>query len=227
MNKDKILIIDDDIDILAVLKANIELHGYEVLTAKNWNEGYALIKENRPDLLILDLTLPDSDGLTICKEIRQERLHFPIIMLTARDKLSDKIIGLESGADDYIVKPFETLELLARIKACLRRTKPSTTLDKIQIKDLFIDVKKKIVKVSDNEVILTPKEFNLLIFLIDRKGEIVTRDEIKRHLWKQSQIYSWSRVIDVHIQHLRQKLDINELERFIETVPTMGYRFKE
>ncbi|HIJ60464.1 MAG TPA: response regulator transcription factor [Nitrospirae bacterium] len=226
MIESKILIIDDDIDILKVLKANLELQGYKAYTARNWQEGRELINKVSPDLIILDLMLPDGDGLTICNEIKKERIQLPIIILTARDKLSDKILGLESGADDYIVKPFETLELFARIKACLRRAKPIESVDKIEVRGLFIDFKKRIVTVEKKEILLTHKEFNLLSLLIMKKGEVISRDEIKRHLWKDSQLYSWSRVIDVHIQRLRQKLDNKEFDKFIETVPGMGYRFK-
>lgn len=145
VDESKILIIDDDPDILKVLKANLELHHFAVITTESWSEGKKRLSEERIDLLVLDLMLPDRDGIEICRTVRKEYPNLPIIMLTAKDKVSDRIIGLESGADDYVVKPFETLELIARIRACLRRARPSTE-DRIIIGDLSIDFRKRIVK---------------------------------------------------------------------------------
>ncbi|BCB95914.1 DNA-binding response regulator [Dissulfurispira thermophila] len=221
-----ILIIDDDTDILKVLKANLEFHKYNVVTAESWTEGQKAISEKKPNLLILDLMLPDGDGVEICRTLRKQYPTLPIIMLTARDKISDKVIGLESGADDYIVKPFETLELIARIKVCLRRAKPVEE-EQITIGKLHIDYKKRIVKVKNKEIILTPKEYDLLCLLVFHRGSVLSRDEIKKHLWKETKIYSWSRVIDVHIQHLRQKIEDNPSEpEYIITVSGIGYKFK-
>lgn len=223
----KILIIDDDPDILKVLKANLEFHSFSATTANSWSDGKRALSEEIPDVIILDVMLPDGDGINICKELRSQHPSLPIIMLTAKDKISDKVIGLESGADDYVVKPFETLELIARIKACLRRTKP-LELEEITIGNLHIDYKKRIVKVKNKEIILTPKEYDLLCFLVTNRGSVVSRKDIKNHLWKESKIYSWSRVIDVHIQHLRQKIEDNPSEpEYIVTVPGIGYRFKQ
>ncbi|MFQ3574487.1 MAG: response regulator [Thermodesulfovibrionales bacterium] len=227
MEAKKILIIDDDIDILKVLRANLELQGFEVFTSEDWQRGKIILSENHIDLLLLDLTLPDRDGLQICKEIRESELMLPIIILTARDKLSDKIIGLEAGADDYIVKPFETLELIARINVCLRRIKPKGKANVLRHKDIEIDLNKRQVRISNKNITLTPKEFNLLCFLIDRKGMVTSRDEIRRFIYKESQIYSWSRVIDVHIQHLRHKISPDNPERYIKTVPSVGYMIED
>ncbi|MCX8027838.1 MAG: response regulator transcription factor [Thermodesulfovibrionales bacterium] len=222
-----ILIVDDDVDILKVLKANLELQGFDVYTSEDWRDARKKLSETQIDLLLLDLTLPDKDGLQICKEIRQTGMMLPIIMLTARDKLSDKIIGLESGADDYVVKPFETLELIARINACLRRIKTRGTANILKHKDIEIDLAKRQVKIANKEITLTPKEFNLLCFLLNKKGEVTSREDIRKFLYKESSIYSWSRVIDVHIQHLRHKLSPDEPERYIKTVPSVGYMIVE
>lgn len=220
------LVVDDDTDILKVLKANLELHGFNTITASTWSEGQKVIYEGKPDIVILDLMLPDGDGVEICRTLRKQYPSLPIIMLTAKDKISDKVIGLESGADDYVVKPFETLELIARIKACMRRAKPIAE-EQITIGDLSIDYKKRIVKVKDKEVILTPKEYDLLCFLVSNRGAVVSREDIRNHLWKDGKIYSWSRVIDVHIQHLRQKIENNPSDpEYIITVSGIGYRFK-
>ncbi len=225
--KDTILVIDDDADILKVLKANLELHSLNVITAESWTEGQKALSSGIPDVLILDLMLPDGDGVDICRALRTQYPVLPIIMLTAKDKISDKVIGLESGADDYVVKPFETLELIARIKACLRRAKPSAE-EQITIGTLNIDYKRRVVKVKNKEIILTPKEYDLLCLLVSNRGAVVSREDIKRHLWKESKIYSWSRVIDVHIQHLRQKIEDNPSEpEYIITVSGIGYRFRD
>ncbi|HAK88597.1 MAG: DNA-binding response regulator [Nitrospirae bacterium GWC2_46_6] len=222
----KILVIDDDTDILKVLKANLELHKFDVATAASWSEGQKAIALNKPDVLILDLMLPDGDGIDICRTLRVQYPALPIIMLTAKDKISDKVIGLESGADDYVVKPFETLELIARIKACLRRTKTAAE-EQITIGDLSIDCKRRVVRIKNREIILTPKEYDLLSLLVENRGSVVGREQIKKHLWKESKIYSWSRVIDVHIQHLRQKIETNPAEpEYIITISGIGYKFR-
>lgn len=222
-----ILVVDDDTDILKVLKANLELHGFRVMTSDRWSAAEKLLSEKVPDLIILDLMLPDGNGIDICRTLRSRLPSIPVIMLTAMDKVSDKVIGLESGADDYIVKPFETLELIARIKVCLRRTMPATS-GKSVIGTLAVDYRTRIVTIKGREVTLTPKEYELLCFFISRKGEVIDRNMLRQHLWKDSQIYSWSRVIDVHIQHLRQKIEKDPADpEFILTVPGAGYRFRE
>ncbi|MBI5055795.1 MAG: response regulator transcription factor [Nitrospirae bacterium] len=224
----RILAVDDDKDILKVLKANLQLNEYEVDTADNWAKAQSLISEYPPDLILLDLTLPDGDGIEICRGLRKDFPQIPVIMLTARDKVSDKVIGLESGADDYVVKPFETLELLARIKACLRRAGPQVTKEEISIGSIKVDFKKHLVTVSGKKIDLTPKEFELLCFFINHRGEALSRDTIRKSAWKGSQIYSWSRVIDVHIQHLRQKIEKDPSNpKYILTVSGAGYMFKE
>lgn len=223
-----LLVIDDDPDILKVLKANLELHNFDVATAPSWTEGTALLGSGLPDLLILDRMLPDGDGVDLCRALRETHPELPIIMLTAKDKVSDKVIGLESGADDYVVKPFETLELIARIKACLRRSKPPAPEASFTAGSLRIDYKKRLVTVGGKEAILTPKEYDLLCLLVGKRGGAVGREEIRKHLWKEAKIYSWSRVIDVHIQHLRHKIEKNPAEpEYILTVPGVGYRFRE
>lgn len=221
----KLLVIDDDPDILKVLRANLELHGFAVTTAGTWAKGIEFLDLQIPDLVILDLTLPDGDGVELCRILKERHPKVPVIMLTARDRVSDKVMGLESGADDYIVKPFETLELIARIKACLRRT--TTSEQVIRISGLEIDLHAHTVKVNSREVSLTPKEFELLHLFVTHHGEVITREFIKKKVWGDARLYSWSRVIDVHLQHLRQKIEENPSEpKFIVTVPGIGYKFK-
>ncbi len=226
--ENRILAIDDDSDILKVLKANLELHGFKVDTAENWKDGQEILSKIRPNLIILDIMLPDGDGVEICQSLRKESPQIPIILLTAKDKISDKVFGLESGADDYVVKPFETLELLARIKACLRRVHSSSDKHKATIGNISIYFMKRRVTISGKEIDLTPKEYDLLCLFINNRGKVLSRENIRNNLWKNSHIYSWSRVIDVHIQHLRQKIEKDPSNpKLILTVPGAGYRFMD
>lgn len=224
-----LLAIDDDPDILKVLKANLELYGFKVESAASLAEADNFLKKCRPDLVILDLTLPDGDGLEFCCSLKALHPRLPVIMLTARDKVSDKVVGLEIGADDYMVKPFETSELLARIKARLRAAAglvPGSQT--IQAGNLEIDPRNQTVRVAGQSVYLTAKEFQLLACLVENRNNLVTRDEIRKRLWPDAKIYSWSRVIDVHIQHLRQKLEETPSQpRYLVTMPGRGYRFAE
>jgi DNA-binding response OmpR family regulator len=224
----RILAVDDDRDILMVLKANLQLHDFEVITADSWKKAEDLLLQYPPDLILLDIMLPDGDGMEICRELRRRMPDLPIIMLTARDKVSDKVIGLESGADDYVVKPFETIELVARIKACLRRTSPTHREERIAVGDITVDYRKREVRVRGKRIELTPKEYEILCFFIENRGEVISRERIRRHLWKDTRIYSWSRVIDVHIQHLRKKIERDPSNpQYIITVPGAGYMFAE
>ncbi len=227
MNKTKILIIEDDQDILLILQEQLELDGFKVFGTPNAGEGLRLLQEKGPDLIILDLNLPDADGLKVCQQIRQQS-NIPILMLTARDSISDKIRGFEYGADDYITKPFEYLELLVRIKACLRRAQsPDRVRSQIMhFGPLTIDHRRREVYLHDKLIKLTRKEFDLLSIFADHPGEILSRDFLREHLWPGKEIYPWSRALDVHIQRLRQKIEPNPNNpRFIITHPGVGYRF--
>ncbi len=218
-----ILAIDDDHDILVVLKANLEMYGFTVHTAADLQQAHELMAPP-PDILLLDLNLPDGDGIIFCREIKENFPELPVIMLTARDRVSDKVIGLDSGADDYVVKPFDTLELLARVRVCLRRTKSPEPIP-LFCGDLYADQDQRLVTLKGVPLELTPKEFDLLCLLMESQGKILSREAIRRALWKDSKIYSWSRVIDVHIQHLRQKIELTPTSpAYIHTVPGVGYR---
>jgi DNA-binding response OmpR family regulator len=222
-----ILVIDDDLDILTVLKANLELHGFSVRTAQSLERGAQLLAAAAPDLMILDRMLPDGDGLAWCRDLRTRNTTIPLIMLTAKDKVADRIMGLEGGADDYVIKPFDTQELIARIRALLRRFRKDADAC-ISAGDLTVDRKKRLVRLCGQEITLTPKEYELLTCLMLHRGEVVQREDLRRLLWKENKIYSWSRVIDVHIQHLRQKIEPTPSEPcYIITVPGVGYRFRE
>ena len=227
---DLIMVVDDDPDILTVLKGNLQLAGFRVTTFTSGFEALTAIKSGAPDLLILDLTLPDIDGIQLCRRLREQQLKFPVIMLTARDGLSDKVLGLECGADDYVVKPFAFLELQARIKTCLRRrevTSGKEDLDSLTLGNLRIDRQRRQVMVAEKEVELTKKEFSLLWLLAENQGRVMTREDIRKVLWGRQQLYSWSRTIDVHIRHLRQKLELDpENPTLIRTVIGVGYRLQ-
>jgi len=226
MRNFRLLLVDDDQDILKILKDNLELDGYRVITSSSGKEALSLFEKEEIDLIVLDLMLPDMDGIQVCRAVRT-RSHIPIIMLTAKDGLTDKVLGLESGADDYLIKPFDYLELEARIKACLRRTRPFfPTKEVLKQAHIQLDPNTRTVVVNTRQITLTRKEFDILMLLMENAGRVLEREWIKKELWPEEKLYRWSRTIDVHIQHLRAKLEENpDQPRYIVTVPGVGYMF--
>lgn len=226
--EDKILIVDDEEHILELLKFNLENAGFKVITASNGIEALEYLKNSLPKLILLDLMLPGMDGYDVCKEIRREKnlSNIPIIMITARSEELDKILGLELGADDYITKPFSIRELIARVKAVLRRTTNSPSNDKVfSYGNLMVDFEKHEVTKNGDRVDLTLKEFELLELLIKNKGKVLTRDSLLDKIWGYEYIGE-TRTVDVHIRHLRQKIeDDDKNPRYIETIRGIGYRF--
>ena len=224
--KHRILVVDDDKDIVQTIKGNLELDGYEVLTASDGHSCLKMAREQRPDLIILDLSLPDIDGIKACQIMRRE-YDFPIIMLTAREGVADKVLGLECGADDYIVKPFNSLELSARIKSILKRMERSLVNDLCEFKNLCIDFKSKTVTVHAENVKLTKTEFELLSLFVSYPGEVLSRDFIQQQIWRDSQLYQTSRAVDVHVQRLRKKIEAEvDQPEYIITVAGVGYKFQ-
>ena len=224
--KYRILVVDDDKDIVQTIKGNLELDGYEVLAAFDGRTGLHIAKTTRPDLIILDLTLPDIDGIKTCQIIRRE-FDFPIIMLTARDGVADKVLGLECGADDYIVKPFNFLELSARIKSILKRVERSLVNDQYEFKDLSINFKSKTITARNETVKLTKTEFELLSLFISYPGEVLSREFIQQQIWRDSQLYQTSRAVDVHVQRLRKKIEAEvDKPEYLVTVAGVGYKFQ-
>jgi two-component system alkaline phosphatase synthesis response regulator PhoP/OmpR family response regulator RpaB len=224
--KYRILVVDDDKDIVQTIKGNLELDGYEVLAAFDGHSSLQMAREHRPDLIILDLNLPDIDGIKACQIMRRE-YDFPIIMLTARDGVSDKVLGLECGADDYIVKPFNSLELSARIKSILKRVERSLVNDLCEFKDLCIDFKSKTVTVRGEDEKLTKTEFELLSLFVSYPDEVLSREFIQQQIWRDSQLYQTSRAVDVHVQRLRKKIEAEvDKPEYIITVAGVGYRFQ-
>lgn len=227
MAGEKILIVDDEEHILELIKFNLENNGYKVICAENGNDALKLARTEVPQLVLLDLMLPGIDGYDVCREIRKDSSisTMPVIMTTAKGEELDKILGLELGADDYITKPFSVRELVARVKAVLRRTKTQYA-DKIyKIGDIVIDFQKHEVIKNDAKIELTLKEFELLQILIKNKGRVMTRDFLLDKVWGYEYIGE-TRTVDVHIRHLRQKIENDDKNpKYIETIRGIGYRF--
>lgn len=222
-----VLIVDDDEDILRILKDNLELDGYQTFCASSGRQALELFHARDIHLVVLDLMLPDIDGIQVCRAVRS-RSQVPIIMLTAKDAVTDKVLGLESGADDYIVKPFDYLELAARIRARLRRSGlPAVVSSVLKIGALHLDSSSRQVRLNGRNVPLTKKEFDLLYLMARHAGQVLGRETIRRDLWPDKTLYHWSRTIDVHIQHLRAKLKSGPATcGCIVTVQGVGYMLK-
>ncbi|MDD5513300.1 MAG: response regulator [Candidatus Omnitrophica bacterium] len=225
--KEKILIVDDEKDIVKMLDYNLKKDGYRVISASDGEDALDLAGREHPDLIVLDLMLPGLDGLEVCKTLKKEgkTASIPIIMLTAKTQESDKVIGLELGADDYMTKPFSPRELLARIKAVLRRAKDKEKIPEIiKFGDLILDLARISVSVKNKKIELTAKEFELLKTLLQAKGRVLSRDYLLDTIWGfDHAIEIETRTVDVHIRTLRKKLK-TEAKRII-TVKNYGYRF--
>ena len=220
--KYRILVVDDDKDIVQTVKGNLELDGYEVLTALDGHSCLQMARDNRPNLIILDLNLPDIDGIKACQILRRE-FDVPIIMLTARDGVADKVLGLECGADDYIVKPFNFLELSARIKSIFKRLERSLVNDQYDFKELSINFKSRDIKIRDESVKLTKTEFELISLFVSYPGEVLSREFIQQQILRDSQLYQTSRAVDVHVQRLRKKIEAEvDKPEYIVTVAGVG-----
>ena len=233
-DKKTILVIDDDIEIIELLKMFLDLEGYAVVSSANGMDGIKMAESNTDiDLVILDVGLPDISGQQVCKIIRQ-KTDIPIIMLSANDSVSDKVICLEYGADDYITKPFENMELMARIKAVLRRFESNHELldnntdESTNFNGIVINFKNRYATINNENLNLTPKEFELLIYFSKHAGQTLSRDKIIEDLWGKNTLYRWSRSLDVHIQNLRQKIEQNPKNpSIIKTVSGIGYKIKK
>ena len=227
MSQDKILIVDDEEHIRELIKYNLEKEDYKIFCAEDGIEALEIAREKKPTLILLDVMLPQMDGYDVCKEIRKDNSisSTPIIMITAKGEELDKVLGLELGADDYITKPFSIRELIARIKAVLRRTSKQSNGELFKLKDLTVDFEKHEVVKDEEEVDLTLKEFQLLEILIKNKGRVLTREYLLDKIWGYEYIGE-TRTVDVHIRHLRQKLEYDDKNpKYIETIRGVGYRF--
>ena len=220
----KIFIIEDESSIIKLIEHNLKKNGFIVSSSVNGNDGLKELKKFLPDLLLLDWMLPDLSGIEICKNIRKDNSfkHLPIIMLTAKGEVEDKIKGLDSGVDDYLTKPFSFNELMARIKAVIRRSNPNTVSDNLKYDDLFLDRIEKRVFRDNQEIKLGPTEFRLLEFFLTNPKRVYSRDQILEHVWPNN-INVESRTIDVHIRRLRKSINFKNKKELIRTVRSSGY----
>ena len=225
--KPKILVVDDEPDAVELVSFNLKAAGFEVVTAADGAEALKRAKEHQPDLLVLDVMLPEVDGLEVCKIIRRDPsvAHIPIIMLTAKAAEIDRVLGLELGADDYVTKPFSPRELVLRIRKILDRGKvPEEKSDRIEIGDLTIDVPRHMVSASGKRVELTATEFKLLTTLAQRKGRVQSREQLLQDVWEYDNLID-TRTVDTHMRRLREKL--GKAAKYLDTVRGVGYRFVE
>ena len=235
--KKKILVIEDEANIRELVMYNLKANGYDAIEAEDGISGITLAYKENPDLILLDIMLPGKDGYEICRELRSEGIEIPIIMLTAKSEEVDKVLGLEFGADDYIAKPFGIRELLARIKAVLRRVDMNGTpsgdsgeseenAESITAGDIVIDQSRHEMTVQGTIIDLTYKEYELLSFLAKHRGRVYSRDELLDKVWGIDYVGE-TRTVDVHIRHLRQKLGENQNgDDYIETIRGRGYKLK-
>ncbi|HEX6740098.1 MAG TPA: response regulator transcription factor [Vicinamibacteria bacterium] len=222
----KILIVEDEPDMVLGLKDNFEFEGYEVVTASDGQAGLERARNDKPDLVILDIMMPKLSGLEVCKTLRSEGFEAPIIMLTARGQEIDKVVGLELGADDYVTKPFSIRELLARVRAILRRTEGAKKrLSRYRFSDVELDFETYRAKKGGEALDMSPREFELIRYLIERKGETVSRDRLLEDVWGYES-YPSTRTVDTHIAKLRAKIgDSGSEPRYILTIHGVGYKF--
>ncbi len=221
----RILVVEDDTTVRETLALNLHAEGYDVIEAEDGEEALSLARDNNPNLVVLDVMLPMLDGLTVCRILRKES-QVPIIMLTARGTETDKIVGLETGADDYIVKPFSLGEFLARVRAALRRGEAKSPKGQIVSEDLQLDLISRKAMLGEEEIQLTPREFDLLATLMHHPGAVLTRDLLLTRVWGDDYLGD-SRTVDVHIRWLRQKIerDPSHPQRIV-TLRGVGYRFE-
>ena len=224
MMKAKIFIVEDEPSIVQLVKYNLEKQNFKVLVSNNGEEGLQEIKKTEPDLILLDWMLPDLSGIDICKALRKDTKfkNVPIIMLTARSQEEDKVLGLNVGADDYLPKPFSNLELIARVNALLRRSKPSIAEDVVSFQDLKIDRLQRKVFRGNVEIKLGPTEYKLINFFVKNPSRVYSREQLLENIWTNS-INVESRTVDVHIRRLRKAINLSGTKDLIRTVRSAGY----
>lgn len=227
MSNNKVLVVDDDAHIAELIKLYLEKEGFTVITADNGKKALEKFRSEAPSILILDVMMPEMDGWDVCREIRKTS-NTPIIMLTAKGETFDKVLGLELGADDYMVKPFETKELIARVKAVLRRSdaKDAPAQQEINFVNLSINLSNYELKINDKIMEIPPKELELLFFLASNPNRVFTREQLLEEVWGFD-YFGDSRTVDVHIKRLREKLElVTESNWQLKTVWGVGYKFE-
>lgn len=223
----RILVIEDEPGIRLALKDELEFEGFDVTLAEDGASGLAAILTSQPDLVVLDLMLPGRNGFQICQDVRARGIRTPIIVITARNQEADKVRGLELGADDYVTKPLSLAELLARIRAVLRRTGQNEERDVLEVPPIRVDLRRHSVFKNGVELQVTDTEFQILALLLKRAGEVITRDEFLKHVWGED-VYVTHRTVDTHVASLRKKIEDNlDHPSFILSVRNVGYRFNE
>lgn len=226
----KILIVDDEESIVTLLKYNIEQAGYETEVAYNGTDALEKASNTNFDLIVLDVMLPGMDGMEVCKQLRQKQVNTPILMLTAKDDEFDKVLGLELGADDYLTKPFSPREVVARIKAILRRMDREPVeedLGVIKIADLSIYPEQYEATIKEDALTFTPKEFELLLYLAQNLGRVLSRDQLLSAVWNYD-FAGDTRIVDVHVSHLREKIEPDTKKPvYIKTIRGLGYKMEE
>lgn len=222
---DRILLVEDDPKLAKFIESELSLEGYHVTVAPNGLDGLTIARDAQPDLLILDWMLPGISGLDICLRLRSTGVQVPIIMLTAKDEVPDRVTGLNAGADDYVTKPFSMEELLARVKARLRRTQPNDP-DQLEFEDLILNGLTREVYRGNQLIELTAKEFDLLEFLLRNPRQVITRDRILEKVWGYD-FMGESNIIEVYIRALRIKLEASNSKRLLHTVRGVGYVLRE
>ena len=220
----RLLVIDDDEQLLTALRRALAYEGYDVAVAPSGEEGLRLARDAPPDLVVLDVRLPGLDGLEVCRRLRAGG-DVPILMLTAKDSIPDRVAGLDQGADDYLVKPMELEELLARVRALLRRRTP-TTGGALRLADLTLDPATRAVRRGDRDLSLTPKEFDLLVLFLQHPRQVLTRELLFERVWGYD-FDGQSNVLDVYVGHLRTKLEADGEPRLLHTVRGVGYALRE
>ena len=221
----KILVVEDEKKVSSFIKRGLEEEKYQVDTALDGEEGLKLASENQYDLIVLDWMLPKKDGLTLVKELREKKSSTPVLMLTAKDSLEDIIAGLDSGSDDYLTKPFAFAELLARVRALLRRSEMDKGAE-LRFADLRLDPVTHKVWRKEKEIDLTAKEYGLLEYFMRNPNQVLTRTMIADHVWDYT-FDTFTNIIDVYVNYLRKKIDRDEEKKLIHTVRGVGYIFKE
>ncbi|MFO1452645.1 MAG: response regulator transcription factor [Opitutaceae bacterium] len=223
----KILVVEDDAKTSQAILHGLQTEGYDAVPARTGDEGLRQLNAESFDLVVLDWMLPGRDGIEILKALGTRSARPLVLLLTARDAVEDRVVGLDSGADDYLVKPFAFAELLARIRALLRRTTPDEVLRK-QIGDLLLDLQIRRVWRAGQEIVLTPREFDLLAYLMRYEGQVVTRPMLAQNVWREpNRATPLDNVIDVHLAHLRRKLDEGRHSKLIQTVRGVGFMLRE
>lgn len=223
-----ILIIEDDNKLATALISGIEAEGYQVSSASSAEEGFFLLHSKRPDLVVLDITLPQRNGLDLLRQIRRDRIDVRVLMLTSHNTADDRVEGLNAGADDYLGKPFSFPELLARIKALLRRTLPEQTSDLLTIADLSLNTKTRTATRGGKPIDLSQREFDVLLYLAENDGHTVSREMLARDVWKENARFTpLDNVIDVQIGRLRRKIDDQYSVKLLHTVRGLGFTLRE